>query len=61
MPNFLSWQVAGWEYDTLYEVEISNVAMQSRFSLCWLKKTPRSPVARRASVSTFVLVSRYGR
>ena len=29
LPNVLSWQVAGWEYDTLYEVEISNVAMQS--------------------------------
>ena len=27
-PNVLSWQVAGWEYDTLYEVEISNVAMR---------------------------------
>ena len=25
MPNLLSWQVEGWEYDTLYEVEISNV------------------------------------
>ena len=29
LPNVLSWQVAGWEYDTLYEVEIRNVAMQS--------------------------------
>ena len=29
LPNVLSWQVAGWEYDTLYEVEIHNVAMQS--------------------------------
>ena len=29
LPNFLSWQVEGWDYDTLYEVEISNVAMQS--------------------------------
>ena len=27
--NFLSWQVEDWDYDTLYEVEISNVAMQS--------------------------------
>ena len=25
VPNLLSWQVEGWEYDTLYEVEISNV------------------------------------
>ena len=25
LPNFLSWQVDGWEYDTLYEVEIDNV------------------------------------
>ena len=25
IPNFLSWQVEGWEYDTLYEVEIANV------------------------------------
>ena len=25
--NFLSWQVEGWEYDTLYEVEIGNVAL----------------------------------
>ena len=29
VPNVLSWQVAGWEYDTLYEVEISNVTMRS--------------------------------
>ena len=29
VPNVLSWQVAGWEYDTLYEVEISNVALRS--------------------------------
>lgn len=29
LPNLLSWQVAGWEFDTLYEVEISNVSMQS--------------------------------
>ena len=29
VPNFLSWQVADWDYDTLYEVEIANVAMQS--------------------------------
>ena len=29
VPNFLSWQVEDWDYDTLYEVEISNVAMQS--------------------------------
>ena len=27
--NFLSWQVEDWDYDTLYEVEISNIAMQS--------------------------------
>ena len=30
MPNLLSWQVEGWEYDTLYEVEISNVTLRSR-------------------------------
>ena len=29
IPNFLSWQVEGWEYETLYEVEIANVTMQS--------------------------------
>ena len=29
LPNFLSWQVEGWDSDTLYEVEIGNVAMQS--------------------------------
>ena len=29
VPNLLSWQVEGWEYDTLYEVEISNVALRS--------------------------------
>ena len=29
VPNFLSWQVDGWEFDTLYQVEINNVAMQS--------------------------------
>ena len=27
IPNFLSWQVEGWEYDTLYEVEIANVLL----------------------------------
>ena len=27
--NVLSWQVERWEYDTLYEVEISNVTLQS--------------------------------
>ena len=27
LPNFLSWQVDGWEYDTLYEVEIDDVAL----------------------------------
>ena len=29
VPNLLSWQVAGWEYDTLYEVEIRNVTLRS--------------------------------
>ena len=29
VPNVLSWQVEDWEYDTLYEVEISNVALRS--------------------------------
>ena len=29
VPNVFSWYVWKWEYDTLYEVEISNVAMQS--------------------------------
>ena len=29
IPNVLGWQVEDWDYDTLYEVEISNVAMQS--------------------------------
>ena len=29
VPNVLSWQVEGWEYDTVYEVEISGVVMQS--------------------------------
>ena len=28
LPNFLSWQVDGWEYDTLYEVEIDNVVLR---------------------------------
>ena len=28
VPNVLSWQVEGWEYDTLYEVEISNVTLR---------------------------------
>ena len=28
IPNFLSWNVAAWEFDTLYQVEIGNVAMQ---------------------------------
>lgn len=27
--NVLSWQVEGWEYDMLYEVEIRNVTLQS--------------------------------
>ena len=30
VPNFLSWQVAGWEYDTPYQVTIRNVAMQTQ-------------------------------
>ena len=30
VPNFLSWQVKGWEYDTPYQVTIRNVAMQTR-------------------------------
>ncbi len=30
VPNFLSWQVAGWEYDTPYHVTIRNVGMQTR-------------------------------
>ncbi len=29
VPNFLSWWVVDWEFDTLYQVEINNVAMQS--------------------------------
>lgn len=29
VPNFLSWQVEGWKHDTLYDVVIGNVAMQS--------------------------------
>ena len=29
VPNVISWRVEGWKYDTLYEVEISNVTMQS--------------------------------
>lgn len=28
IPNFLSWQVEGWDYDTLYEVEITGVTGQ---------------------------------
>ena len=30
VPNFLSWQVEGWEFDTPYQITIRNVAMQSR-------------------------------
>ena len=30
VPNFLSWKVAGWEFDTLYQVKIRNVAIQNR-------------------------------
>lgn len=29
IPNVLSWKVQNWQSDTLYEVEINNVAMQS--------------------------------
>ena len=29
LPNVLTWKVTHWQYDTLYEVEIGNVAMQS--------------------------------
>ena len=29
VPNLLSWQVEGWEYDTLYEVELRNVTLRS--------------------------------
>ena len=28
LPNGLTWQVEGWAYDTLYEVEIANVLRQ---------------------------------
>ena len=28
LPNFLSWQVGDWEYDTLYEVEIDGVVLR---------------------------------
>ena len=28
VPNVLSWQVQGWEHDTLYEVAIRGVALQ---------------------------------
>ena len=28
LPNFLSWQVEDWEYDTLYEVEIDGVVLR---------------------------------
>ena len=27
LPNFMSWQVDGWNYNTLYEVEIKNVVL----------------------------------
>lgn len=30
IPNFLSWQVKGWEYDTPYQITIRNVAMQTK-------------------------------
>ena len=30
VPNFLSWQVRGWEYNTPYQVTIRNVAMQTQ-------------------------------
>ena len=30
VPNLLSWQVEGWEYDTPYHVTIRNVGMQTR-------------------------------
>ena len=30
VPNFLSWQVEGWEYATPYQVTIRNVAMKSQ-------------------------------
>ena len=43
IPNFLSWQVEGWEYDTLYEVEIANVLL---------------PGGRRASYSYSVFIER---
>ena len=29
VSNLLSWQVEGWEYDTVYEVEISNVTLRN--------------------------------
>ena len=29
LPNLLSWNVEGWDYDTFYEVEISGVGMKS--------------------------------
>lgn len=29
VPNLLSWLVEGWEYNTWYEVEISNISMKN--------------------------------
>ena len=52
VPNFLSWQVDGWEYDTPYQVTIRNVAMQSRklqsFSYrVYIDRAGRQPVITR--------------
>ena len=30
LPNLLSWNVEGWEFDTLYKVEIKNVRLKNR-------------------------------
>ena len=30
LPNFVSWNVEDWEYDTLYEVNIKNVTLKNR-------------------------------
>ena len=36
VPNVLSWQVEGWKYETLYEVEIAGVAIWEDYTFAIL-------------------------
>ena len=44
VPNFLSWQVEGWKYETLYEVEIAGVAIWEDYTFAILTLLQGEPL-----------------